>query len=83
MSKSLLFESAIKWSGSKRSQAIEILGYFPLQIKTDYEPFCGGCSVFNRLMHSEYMCGNSSFKRVIGKSNNSVVYESLYVKNNE
>lgn len=29
----------------------------------------------------EYLCsGNSSFKRTIGKSNDSIVYESLYVK---
>ena len=49
----LVFEPAIKWSGSKRSQAFEILGYFPYEIDTYYEPFCGGCSVLNRLMHSD------------------------------
>ena len=48
-----VFEPAIKWSGSKRSQAFEILGYFPYEIDTYYEPFCGGCSVLNRLMHSD------------------------------
>lgn len=31
--------------------------------------------------HHEYLLsGNSSFKRIIGKSNDSIVYESLYVK---
>ena len=49
----IVFEPAIKWSGSKRSQAFEILGYFPYEIDTYYEPFCGGCSVLNRLMHSD------------------------------
>lgn len=48
-----MFEPVIKWSGSKRTQAFEILGYLPLEIETYYEPFCGGCSVLNRLMHSD------------------------------
>lgn len=48
-----VFEPVIKWSGSKRSQAFDILGYFPYEIDTYYEPFCGGCSVLNRLMHSD------------------------------
>ena len=30
--------------------------------------------------HIYIKSGNSSFKRVIGKSNNSIVYESLYLK---
>lgn len=30
--------------------------------------------------HMYLLSGNSSFKRVIGKSNNSIVYESLYLK---
>lgn len=30
--------------------------------------------------HRYLLSGNSSFKRIIGKSNNSIVYESLYVK---
>lgn len=30
--------------------------------------------------HLYIKSGNSSFKRVIGKSNDSIVYESLYVK---
>lgn len=55
-----VFEPAIKWSGSKRSQAFEILGYFPYEIDTYYEPFCGGCSVLNRLMHSDIQVKHSS-----------------------
>lgn len=30
--------------------------------------------------HKYILSGNSSFKRTIGKSNNSIVYESLYIK---
>ena len=40
-----MFQPVIKWSGSKRSQASEIIKYFPKEIDTYYEPFCGGCSV--------------------------------------
>lgn len=60
-----MFESVIKWSGSKRSQAEEIIKHFPNDI---YDK------------HIYIKSGNSSFKRVIGKSNNSIVYESLYLK---
>ena len=38
-------QPVIKWSGSKRSQAPEIVRYFPSEIDTYYEPFCGGLSV--------------------------------------
>lgn len=39
-------QPAIKWSGSKRSQAKEIIGnHFPVVIDTYYEPFCGGLSI--------------------------------------
>lgn len=30
--------------------------------------------------HKYILSGNSSFKRTIGKSNDSIVYESLYIK---
>jgi len=43
----------IKWSGSKRNQSAKIVSYFPRNIDTYYEPFCGGCSVFARLASSE------------------------------
>lgn len=35
----------IKWTGSKRSQAQEIVSYFPQKINCYYEPFLGGASV--------------------------------------
>lgn len=47
-----LYEPVIKWSGSKRSQAKEILTYFPTEIGTYYEPFCGGAAVLRRLFNS-------------------------------
>ena len=53
-----MYEPAIKWSGSKRSQAKEILKYFPKEIETYYEPFCGGCSVVRRLLDSDIMAKN-------------------------
>lgn len=53
-----MFEPAIKWSGSKRSQANEILKYFPKEIDTYYEPFCGGCSVMRRLLNSDIKVKN-------------------------
>ena len=58
-----MFEPVIKWSGSKRSQAENILTYFPKEIDTYYEPFCGGASVLRRLLSSDikvnrYICSD-------------------------
>jgi DNA adenine methylase len=58
-----MFEPAVKWSGSKRSQAEEIIKLFPKEIDTYYEPFCGGCSVLRRLLSSDikvnkYVCSD-------------------------
>ena len=58
-----MFEPVIKWSGSKRSQAERILTYFPKEIDTYYEPFCGGSSVLRRLLSSDisvkhYVCSD-------------------------
>lgn len=58
-----MFEPAIKWSGSKRSQAESILAFFPEKIDTYYEPFCGGASVLRRLLDSNikvnsYVCSD-------------------------
>ena len=44
-----MFEPAVKWSGSKRSQAEEIVKLFPKEIDTYYEPFCGGCNVIDKI----------------------------------
>lgn len=68
------FQPVIKWSGSKRSQCDEILGYFPEEIGTYYEPFCGGCSMLMGLMLSgkrvgRYVCSdvNGDLIRLWGK----------------
>lgn len=58
-----MYEPVIKWSGSKRSQAEKILTYFPKEIDTYYEPFCGGASVLRRLLDSDikvsrYVCSD-------------------------
>lgn len=58
-----MFEPVIKWSGSKRSQAKEIIEWFPDNIDVYYEPFCGGCSVLRRLIDSKiqvkkYVCSD-------------------------
>jgi len=48
----------IKWSGSKRSQAREIISYFPEKINTYFEPFLGGGSVLGTLSPSKAVCGD-------------------------
>lgn len=58
-----MFQPVIKWSGSKRSQANEIIKHFPKEIDTYYEPFCGGCSVLRTLLESDvkankYVCSD-------------------------
>lgn len=58
-----MYEPVIKWSGSKRSQAEKILTFFPKEIGTYYEPFCGGASVLRRLIDSSikvnhYVCSD-------------------------
>ena len=53
-----MFEPVIKWSGSKRSQANAILEYFPKEIDTYYEPFCGGASVLRKLLSSNIKVNN-------------------------
>lgn len=57
------FQPVIKWSGSKRSQAENILKFFPKEINTYYEPFCGGASVLRALLDSDikvkdYICSD-------------------------
>lgn len=57
------FQPVIKWSGSKRSQCKDIIGYFPECIDSYYEPFCGGCSVLRALIESginveNYVCSD-------------------------
>ena len=48
----MMLEPIVKWSGSKRSQAEAIVARMPREIDSYYEPFCGGCSVLNRLLQT-------------------------------
>ena len=82
-----MFEPAVKWSGSKRSQAEEIVKLFPKEIDTYYEPFCGGCSVLRRLLSSDikvnhYICSdlNGDLINLWNMIKNDPEYLSNYYK---
>lgn len=47
-----IIQPIIKWTGSKRSQSSEIIQYFPKDIDTYFEPFCGGCSMMMKLLNT-------------------------------
>jgi len=49
----MINQPLMKWTGSKRHIAKEIISEFPKQIRTYYEPFLGGGSVLWRLMQSD------------------------------
>ena len=60
----------VKWTGSKRLQAEEIVSRFPKTFETYYEPFVGGGSVLYRLLKSDitvnrYRCSDTC-KPLIG-----------------
>ena len=48
----------IKWSGSKRSQAPEIISYFPKDIGTYYEPFLGSGAILGHLAPAKAVCAD-------------------------
>jgi DNA adenine methylase len=47
----------IKWTGSKRRQAKQIVAKFPRRISTYYEPFLGGGSILYELLGTEIEVG--------------------------
>ena len=52
-------QPVIKWSGSKRSQAEEIISHFPKKYNNYYEPFVGGGSILGRLNPGQAIVGDS------------------------
>ena len=88
------FQPAIKWSGSKRSQAQNIVGFFPREIETYYEPFCGGCSVLRAMFETDikvkhYVCSDTNITLIglwqLIKSNPKLVstqYKKLWTQLN-
>lgn len=54
----MLFKPVIKWSGSKRSQAAEIIKYLPEKYDTYYEPFIGGGSMLYAINPKKAVCGD-------------------------
>jgi len=48
----------IKWTGSKRSQAQEIISYFPKSINTYYEPFLGSGAILGHLKQEKAVCSD-------------------------
>jgi len=52
-----MFQPVIKWTGSKRSQASQLVKLFP-KFSTYYEPFVGGGSVLYALGPSKAVCGD-------------------------
>jgi len=73
-----IYEPVIKWSGSKRSQADQILKYFPKEINTYYEPFCGGASIMRRLLSSDIKIK----QYIISDLNNDLISLWNEIKNN-
>ena len=71
-----MLQPAIKWSGSKRPQAKEIVSHFPSSIKTYYEPFCGGCSVLMEAINS----GTNIERYVCSDINNDLISLLNYIK---
>lgn len=48
----------IKWSGSKRSQAKDIVSFFPDNVETYYEPFLGSGSILGTFSPKGAICGD-------------------------
>ena len=53
-----MFQPVIKWSGSKRSQAGQILKFLPDEYGKYYEPFIGGGSMLYAIRPEESICGD-------------------------
>ena len=54
----MIMKPVIKWSGSKRSQALKIKSFFPKSFDTYYEPFVGGGSILYTINPKKSICGD-------------------------
>lgn len=68
----------IKWSGSKRSQAKEIISYITKNYDTYYEPFCGGCSILFYILNN---CPNKFKHFVCSDINKELIDTFNMIKN--
>lgn len=76
---SKIFQPIIKWSGSKRSQCRDIISFFPNEIETYYEPFCGGASVMRAVIEEPTINVNHY---VISDYNEELIKLWNVIKNN-
>lgn len=53
-----MIKPVIKWSGSKRLMATELLKYVPKEFGVYYEPFVGGGSILYALSPDKAICGD-------------------------
>lgn len=75
-------QPVIKWSGSKKNQAHDIVSYIPdKEYETYYEPFCGGCSVFSYIIERE-MCAKKFDRFVCSDLNGDLIASYNLIKNN-
>lgn len=72
----------IKWSGSKRPIAQNIVDTMPKKIDTYYEPFCGGASVTRRLLDNIDVENIFVNKIVCSDINNDLITLWNEIKNN-
>ena len=58
MTSSTNFQPVIKWTGSKRTIADQIVSVFPQEYDNYYEPFIGSGAIVYQLSPSEAICGD-------------------------
>ena len=69
----------IKWSGSKRSQAEQIVSLIDKNYDTYYESFCGGCSVLFYILNH---CPNKFKHYVCNDLNKGLIDTFNFIKSN-
>lgn len=72
------YQPVMKWTGSKRSQAPEIVKFIIKQYETYYEPFCGGCSMLNYILQNK---ATHFTKFICSDLNDSLIETFKMIKN--